>query len=501
MKKIIYLIFTLLLIIHLKSCDESFLDTVPTDRYNEANWWQTEAQVLSTLNGVYRVLNGSYIGGPLYLTSDCITPNMLGGMNYGVPLDVGAHNPGNLNWFQNKWDACYQGIGRANYLLDNIDKVPMSESLNARLKAEAYFLRALFYSHLVDYYGGVPLILEAPDFVKHGNLPRNTRQEVINQVLIDLNNAAATLPVSYPVSERGRATKGAALTLKARVLLYESRWAEAAATAKEVMDMNHYSLFPSYRGVFLAANQNNQEVIFDVQYSSPNRRHALDDMMDIQISFSPTADLVNSYLMIDGLPIGVSPLYDPSQPYENRDPRLHQTVVIGGYMWKGAIAQSSKYFNTGYGLKKWTIYEDNVSKPLVTLGNSDLNVIMLRYADLLLMYAEAQNEAVGPDASVYESLNKIRNRAGMPSVLSGLSKDEMREVIRHERRIELAGEGHYYQDIRRWRTAEVVMNAVVLNNIGEVRQTRSFNKDRDYLWPIHEIVIQENPALEQNPGY
>jgi starch-binding outer membrane protein, SusD/RagB family len=89
----------------------------------------------------------------------------------------------------------------------------------------------------------------------------------------------------------------------------------------------------------------------------------------------------------------------------------------------------------------------------------------------------------------------------MPSVLSGLSKDEMREVIRHERRIELAGEGHYYQDIRRWRTAEVVMNAVVLNNIGEVRQTRSFNKDRDYLWPIHEIVIQENPALEQNPGY
>lgn len=168
-------------------------------------------------------------------------------------------------------------------------------------------------------------------------------------------------------------------------------------------------------------------------------------------------------------------------------------------MFLGRIVPESKYFSTGFGFKKYTSYKDDVSQPVNI--QSQINFIVLRYADILLMYAEAQNEAVGSDESVYDALNLIRTRAGMPEVPEGLSKDQMREVIRHERRIEMVAEGLYYNDIRRWRTAEVVMNADVRNRKGEVIQVRTFNPQRDYLWPIHEITIQENSTLEQNPNY
>src|SRR5690606_16859360 len=150
--------------------------------------------------------------------------------------------------------------------------------------------------------------------------------------------------------------------------------------------------------------------------------------------------------------------------------------------------------------KKFATYADDQSQNDIT--QSEVNFILIRYADVLLMYAEAQNELSGPDDSVYDALDAIRGRAGMPNVSRGLSQEELRDVIRHERRIELAGESLYYHDIRRWGIAEDVLNgAEVLNSKGEVLRIRSFDPQRDYLWPIDEVVIQENPALEQNPGY
>lgn len=500
MKKIIYIVITTILSFQFYSCDDSYLDTISTDQYNEANWWQTESQAISTLNGIYAVLRSSHIGGWAYMEEDNYTPNSY---SHGgdVALAMGSHNPGNVTRFISKWNICYQGIGRANNFLDNIDRVEMSPSLIQRLKGEAYFLRAFFYSNIVNYFGGVPLILESPDFATQGDLPRNTRQEVISQVLTDLDNAASVLPLSYTGANIGRATKGAALAMKTRVLLYESRWSEAAQAANEVMDLNQYGLFHDYRDLFMLENQNNEEVIFDVQYKVPEYSQSWDINIEIQINVAPTIDLVNSYLMIDGLSIQESPLFDPDQPYENRDPRLHQTVVVPGYMFMGSPASETKYFSTGYGFKKQTRFKDDVHAISASPGTGELNFILLRYADVLLMYAEAQNEASGPDASVYDALNKIRDRASMPDIPAGLTKDQMREVIRHERRIEMVLEGLYLHDIRRWRTAEIVMNAVIYDRKGGILQERSFNPERDYLWPIHEITIQENPALEQNPNY
>ena len=498
MKKVIYTGVAIVLTCLFYSCSEGFLDTISSDTYNEANWWKTETQAISSLNGCYAVLRNGQIGGTSNLSMENVSPNSYN-MSGEIALATGNHTPGNVSDFMNKWDVNYQGIGRVNTLLDNIDKILMDPALNERIKAEAYFLRALFYYNLVNYFSGVPLILESPNFENHGKLPRNTRQEVLSQVITDLDNAISVLPVSYTGSDIGRATKGAALALKTRVLLYESRWTEAAQSAKAVMDLKKYELFPDYRGLFMLENEGNKEVIFDIQFKVPEYSNSFDNLLEVQMNVAPTLDLVNSYLMSDGKSIGESPLYDPANPYENRDPRMHKTIVIPGYMFRGAIVKSSKYFSTGYGFKKYTTYKDDVAQP--TIINSEINFILLRYADILLMYAEAQNEAAGSDASVYEALHQIRLRAGMPDVTPDLSKEQMREVIRHERRIELASEGLYYDDIRRWRTAETVMNANVRNSKGEVVQVRTFNAQRDYLWPIHEITKQENPNLEQNPNY
>ena len=229
MKKIIYIGIAGLLTFY--SCNESFLNTVATDTYNEANWWQTESQTISSINGCYAILRNSQIYGISAFREENISPNSWS-MGGDSPLDIGTHNAGNDNRFRDKWNAYYGGIGRVNYLLDNIDKVSMDQNLKQRIKGEASFLRGLFYYNLVNYFGGVPLILESPNFETQGNLPRNTRQEVVDQVLTDLDYAASILPASYSGSNIGRATKGAALAFKTRVLLYESRWSEAAQTAK-----------------------------------------------------------------------------------------------------------------------------------------------------------------------------------------------------------------------------------------------------------------------------
>jgi starch-binding outer membrane protein, SusD/RagB family len=496
MKKYIYFLFLLPFAVILFSCSESFLDTIATDQYNEANWWQTEGQAFYSLNGIYQVTRHSDIGGANKLREESFSPNAYHQTTSTVA--EGIMTPGNDARFMSCWNANYRGIGRANNFLANIHRVTMDESLKQRFQGEAYFLRALFYSNLVNYYGGAPLILESPDFATQAKMPRNSREEVINQVLLDLDNAASLLPLSYSGPNIGRATKGAALALKAKVLLYESRWAEAANYAKEVIDLGVYSLFPNYRRLFMLQNQNNSEVIFDVQYKDPEYYTPFDVNLEEQGTNNITLDLVNSYLMIDGKSIHESPLYDPQNPYENRDPRLHQTVVIPGYMYKGRIVPKSHYYGTGFGQKKYTTYEDDVTMPQIT--RTVINFILLRYADVLLMYAEAQNETAGPDNSVYNALNQIRRRVNMPDIPVGLSKDQMREVIRHERRIELAGEAQYYNDIRRWRIAEVVNVGPVLNIDGVSVQTRTFPA-RNYLWPIHSILIQDNPALEQNPGY
>lgn len=482
----------------LTSCDNEVLEAVPTTQISSETFWKTEADVRLALNAEYSKLGDLEQS---YIYYDVLSDNAYGNYpweGYKAIAD-GTHNPrsgGGIDWI---WDECFRGIGRANVVLDNYEKVTtLGEDLKKSVKGESLFLRAYFYFRLTDLYGGVPLILESPKLA-HSELPRDTKENVVKQIIKDLDEAAALLPPTQ--SEKGKATKGAAKALKARVLLYNQKWTEAASTAQEVMGMG-YSLFSNYRNLFREANENNNEVIFDIQYKSPEQGNYFELYLGSYTiggwsSVVPMKNLIDDYEVTDGKSISQSPLYNSSAPYTNRDPRLKQTISVPGATANGVVNHEGEF--GGFMFKKYTEYDDyGVVSPVPYPSTSGLNAIVLRYAEILLTYAEAKNEASGPDQSIYDAINLVRSRpsVNMPNIALGLSKDQMRQVIRHERRVELALEGTRYSDIRRWNIAEGI-----LNGLADPGGIRTF-KSKDYLWPIpgKEFDIK-GTKLTQNPGY
>ncbi len=504
MKRVLYTCFAIFGLLLSEGCSKDLLDLEPADQSSVESFWTSEDKAEAALTGCYETLIGPYSGeGSWLLKLEDITPNAfeIDDGSGASSIARGDNNP-TLPLINSRYETAYEGIGRTNTFLDNIDKVPMDEVLKTRFKAEARFLRALYYHNLVEYYGGVPLILDSPNNNAQGELPRDTKAEVLVQINADLDAAAAGLPVSYSNTDTGRATKGAALALKARSALYNENWAEALSAAQAAVDLNIYDLFPNYRGLFLLENEWNDEIIFDVEFKFPevtNRYHELFQQGNV------FKDLVDAYLVTDGQTVSDSDLYDPLNPFSNRDPRLSQTLITIGSMLNGELVTGNELFAdlTGYAFKKYTYLLDNEMSSTPPPGQSEINPILFRYAEILLTIAEAENELNGPTARAYDAINEVRSRESvdMPDVSPGLSKEEFRGVVRLERRIEFAGEGLYYQDIIRWRTAEVVMNQDGLDKDGNVIESRNFNPEKDYLWPIPDRDILLNPNLEQNPGY
>lgn len=504
-------------------CNKSLLDTEPNDRYVESNFWTSPEAVNAALTGCYAYLRNAGVFGTdaVALWEETASPNAY---NYSNSISFNSVAKGQQSAtvggiISSRWSGCFGGIGRCNTFLTKSDEVEMDEVQKDKMKAEAKFLRAFYYFMLQCYYGDVPLILEAPDRDTQSDLSRTPRAEVIQQVLKDLDEAAALLPVKYAAGNNGRATKGAALGLKARVLLFEAspllnsgndaaKWKTAAEAAKAVMDMASqagYGLFANYRNLFLPANENNTEVLFDVQYMYPDQGNSFDLICRQYNTNAPLLDLVNAYDMKNGLPItDPGSGYSAATPFANRDARMYATVVYPGDTFMNVKVTPARFAITGFGMKKYSIYDKGpspASQSDLKDGQSETNFIVLRYADILLMYAEAQNEFSGPDASVYDALNKVRTRAGMPVIAAGATKDKLREIIRHERRIEFAGEALYYNDIRRWKTAEKELNATIQKYDGSGIESRKFNPSRDYWWPIPQTQLDLNPQLKQNTGY
>jgi hypothetical protein len=504
-------------------CRKDLLDTNPNDRYVESNFWNTEAAAEAALSGCYSVLTytGLFGGEATPSFEETASPNAY---NYGNTIGfnaiaLGQQSASSGGIISSRWKDCYTGIGRCNTFLAKVDAVEMDDAVKERMKGEALFLRALYYFTLQNYYGGVPLILDPPDRETQANLPRAPREQVVEQVLADLDNAANVLPLKYGATEKGRATKGAALAMKARVLFFEAsplfntdnstaKWQAAADAAKAVIDMAPqagYGLFDNYRALFLPQNENNKEVIFDVQFIYPDLGNSFDLICRQYNTNAPLLDLANAYQMKNGLPAS-DPLsgYDPANPYANRDPRLYATIVFPGDTYMGKTVAASRFAVTGFGMKKYSIYDkETPAAGMSDLkgGQSETNYIVLRYADILMMYAEAKNEASGPDPSVTDALNLVRKRAGMPEFTGVYSQSELRDIIRFERRIEFAGEGMYYNDIRRWETAEQELNQTIHTYNGSAIETRKFNPARDYWWPIPLTELDLNAELEQNPNY
>jgi len=458
-------------------------------------------------------------------------------------IQAGDLNSSNFNFGTEMWQANYVLIRKANTLLARIDAVPTTdEQLKARLKAEARFLRAFGYEELVKAFGGVPLITTEQMISEDLSVPRSSYDECVKFIVDECDAAAADLPVSYSDAELGRATKGAALGLKARVLLYyasplnnpsndATRWSNAAKAAKDVMDLGVYDTHPDYYRLFMDKT-GNREVIFAKKFARPSRIHETAWKLAMSIeapspiggawgAFHATQNFVDSYEMKDGkLITDPTSSYDKNNPYANRDSRLDKSVLRNGSSWKGVTVETFEGGNankptngdrtkTGYGLKK-LIDEKYVSADAVYQGG-DNDWIFMRYAEILLNYAEAQNEVAGADGTVLAAINKVRERSGQPA-LTAIGQSQMREKIRNERRVELSFEEHRFFDVRRWKLGSTYFNQpvkrvkIVKNADGSFTYTDENLENRGYkehynLLPIPQIELERNNKLVQNPGY
>ncbi len=510
MKNKIFLVLIITVSFILYSCSEDKLDFNPTNRYTEEIFWLNEIQAEAGLAACYNPLrNAGAYGSATPLWQEVFTPNATAYQSPMLQIGQSLHDAGSGGIISSRWSTSWQGIGRCNTLIERIVDVPMSESKRNGMIAQAKFLRALYYSKLINHYGDVPLILESPR-LEHVELPRTPKSEVLTQIIKDLDEAAAILPVN---AAPGMPTKGACYALKARQYIYNSMFAEAAASAKQVMDMDKYKLFPNYRDLFMPEYQSNDEVIFEVVFHAPLYGHSYDLINRQYNSNAPIRDLIDAYLMADGSTIDESPDYDPDAYWENRDPRFKMNIVYPGSMYMGQIVTDSRFALTGYSIKKYSIYDDDNQYNNVFLhgGQSDINYMVLRYADILLIYAEAKTELNQIDQSVYDAINMVRSRAGMvevqhsnpelPTYVAMGDQAKMRETIRLERRIEFAGEGYYLMDIWRWRIAHEVMRGPVYNFNYDYMWDRYFDESRNYLWPIPQSEMDNSPNFVQNPGF
>lgn len=535
-------IAVILLFVIVIGCND--LSLAPTSEFTEENYWTSADKAEMVLNTAYSQMSNS----DYFFFNAALSDNAYIGR--GDPASVstiaqGSHNPSTPR-FDAQWDMHYSGIKTTHVFLENIDNVDgMDESLRARMKAEARFIRAWHYFRLTNWFGDVPHFTEDISVEASQSLENTPHDQIVSFIHSELENIVGDLPTISELSneDRGRITKGAAIALNARVALYENDWQGVIDNTEELIgtsENGNYELFPSYRGIFLPENEYNSEVIFDFQYVENNVTH--NNMFDLAPltagarvnTMAPTQELVDAYPMQNGDDIDESGSgYDENNPYQNRDPRLDATIVRHESQWveeDGSTrtiyiepgtapnedaardeyqGQGSNATSTGYYLRKY--YDPTAPDNF----NSGLNLIVIRYADVLLMHAEAKNELGEMNNQVWDNtIRPIRERAGLDN--SALNYDatwtqeELRQIIRNERRVELAFEGGLrIHDLRRWETAEEVLNGPIhgapygqpTDEVGMILNERTFNAASHYLWPIPQSELDLNDNLEQNPGY
>ncbi|RVU00981.1 RagB/SusD family nutrient uptake outer membrane protein [Mucilaginibacter limnophilus] len=472
----------------------------------------------------------------------------------------------NLESSTDIWAGSYRAIRKANIFMANIDKVPLAGTisgnrpLRSAWKAEARFLRALFYFELVKRWGGVPIVGdEVRQITDDVLLPRNSFSDCVEYIVKECDAAKDSLrydPIDN--SNFGRVTRGTAMALKARVLLYAasqlynggnigqnaeqrlvagyeseqaSRWKRAADAAADIVALNVFNLQSDLVNTFIVANNN--EVIFarnngySTAYETANGPIGFTGNATGNSRTSPTQEFVDCFTMKNGKPI-TDPTsgYNPNNPYVNRDPRLDSTILHEGSRWLSTTIEtfeggrnkpggSKVQTKTSYYLRKFMGHFKNQT----VYSAHPRNFVMFRLAEVYLNYAEAENEFSGPTPNVYNALYAIRKRAGISpgsgdyGIPAGLSKDAMREIIRNERRVELAFEEHRYWDIRRWKiAADLAKNPLhglritrseVVGSINgtKVEVLKPFFETKMYLYPISQAERDKNKNLIQNPGW
>lgn len=488
--------YFLIILLAFSACKK--LDIMPPDKLSTTVFWKTPGDADLALTGMYATFyapNGQVSAyAPMWydnFSDNSYSQNNQGGAQQaliaGLTSTLGGFITSND---QSLYLTSYQAIASANSFIANVGKVLTGDQLN-QYKGEAFFIRAFHYFMLAETYGNVPLITQDPLTIDFKNkVAKATRADIIKQVESDLDSAIAGLPnVKYTT---GHAVKASAQGLKARVLLFDHKYAEAAAMAKAVIDGGLFSLNSNYAGNFYKPDQRSSpEIMFSIQFQAPAVPH----------NFAITSAIIASgYKDLQGT-------QDMINEYEAGDPRKTMTFFFPGdgpaqgWPYTGTVGTPgvNSWTPGFYPAKKWL--DPKLIDPQPGMLD-DQDYVWLRYADVKLMYAEAQNEAVGPDASVYQQVNEVRARPGvdMPALPAGLSQDDMRQRIRHERRVELALEGSRYFDLRRWGIAVQKLNGFIQNPL--TPSIKTIYKPQFDFWPLPQIEIDRNaPVLIQNDNY
>lgn len=494
----------ILFIILCCSCSKNFLDKNPLDRPSSQTFWASETDVQLALTGCYSTLRGNssaYGGLPLNFERGYLDGLTDIGYVYWGLFSISDMSLGNINATSQLpalvYTDCYKGIAACNYFLDNVDKATMVSADKIReYKGEARFLRALFYFELANSFGGVPLYKTSPATPDDAKVAQSSVQDVIAFVKEDLDSAIAVLPDTTYTN--GHAVKGSAMGIKTRVLLYNQDWAGAATLAQQIMNSGRFSLYNDYASMFLNAGQtNNPEIMFSCEYLTPDATGVYGYNIEYTAQVFLRQNFMDSYECTDGKSIAESPLYNSFNPYANRDPRFYATVRLPGEDWPGFYTYAT--FNPS-GVENKKLVDTTIPGDYSHAYLNDWDFILLRYADILLMYAEAQNELSGPDATVYAAIDAVRARpaVNMPPVDQSKysTQDQVRKYIWHERAIEFAMEGLRFFDLKRWHIADTLLPTIV-----DASGSHLVFDDRQYLWPFPQSELDVNPNLKQNPGY
>ncbi|MNK94647.1 SusD family protein [compost metagenome] len=486
MKKIVIITVISLLACFIQGCDKNFLDRDPLDKLSSNQFWETEQDFDMALTAIYGNLQTPMFsaGTPDW---DLITDNGYGQHNSNgsqaiVRGDIFSSSDG---YIRDVYKNCYAGIARVNIFLSKLANYEGS-AIDATAKkiyvGEASFMRAYYYYLLYTCYGDVPLVKE-PLTLENQMQPKVPATEVLDFILNEVDEAIANLPNSLYKDAKGHLVKSSAQALKLRILLFIAYGQngnvdleiikQAKNVATEIMQAG-YQLSPQFESIFRSTTQEgNPEIIFSVKFLAPDNATSMDQWYGDWLVASP-----------------LKSFYDA---FEANDKRRDQTVFVGQVDFNGNIHKPSNNVPTGYGLKKF------LSPDLIPYGystQSEQDWVMFRYAEVLLSFAEAENELSGPTIAVHDVINSLRLRSGLGNLSKTLTTDEMRIAIRKERRMELAFEGFRYFDLKRWHIAEEV-----LNNVKDGILTYKF-EDKFYKWPLPQTEIDRSQGvLIQNPSY
>ena len=543
-----------LISVFLTACSD-FLDLQPLDSFSEETIFTDVALTEAYVNARYLDIKvGMSTGDFTYargggLRHLCDEAYHTFGDNNAYVFNRGELNPDYSNQHLT-WTDYYTAIKNCNIFFASIEKLQGDQRLIDRLIGEVTFIRAFLYADLVSRYGGVPIITKVFGLDDDFSVPRSSYDESVDFILSELDKAAALLPAVYDDANFGRATKGAALALKARVLLYRasplwnatndrSKWQAAADAAKAVIDLQDngsliYELDSDYKGLFI--NNRSKEIIFMRIFNDIMRtnfdRNTSPNGFNGWSQTSVLQNLVDAYEMADGTMPSETEYTKGNTPWLNREPRFYASIVCDGQIFRGreiefwvSSGSGASGIDSNLGIDSWNASKSGytmrkfMDESLTTVNYNTISKqpwIYIRLAEIYLNYAEAMFE-LGNESVAREYINEIRKRAreGDPNVLPDIvaSGEALREKIQHERRIELVFEDHRYFDVRRWKIADITDNkpamrlVIVRDDVTlektytiEVLQERQFFPQH-YLMPISRTEIQRAPQIEQNPGY